>query len=85
MTNPLQRGPADIEHTRWSPGLIGFYLSCAGVALGATFAGGGWFFFKSTTGLVGGCVLSGVSIVTCFVSLAAARRPPQPRGPSGAQ
>lgn len=76
MTQSSQRDPRDVEHTRWSPGLIGFYLSCAGVALGATFAGGGWFFFHDQTWLIGGSVLSGVSIVTCFVSLAAARRPP---------
>lgn len=76
MKSSSPRDPRDVEHTRWSPGLIGFYLSCAGVALGAGFAGGAHFFFKSTTGTVFGTVLSGVSIVTCFVSLAAARRPP---------
>ena len=43
MTTPSSHGPQrpETEHTRWSPGLIGFYLSCAGVALGATIAGGG--------------------------------------------
>jgi hypothetical protein len=76
MSSPSPRDSRDVEHTRWSPGLIGFYLSCAGVALGAGFGGGAHFFFKSTTGTVFGIVLSSVSIVTCFVSLAAARRPP---------
>ena len=75
MSPPSDHDP-NVEHTRWSPGLIGFYLSCAGVALGAGFGGGAHFFFKSTTGTVFGIVLSSVSIVTCFVSLAAARRPP---------
>lgn len=73
MTN---RRPEDVEHTRWSPGLIGFYLSCAGVSLGAAIAFGAHFFFKSTAGTVGGIVLSGTSCVTCFLSLYAARRPP---------
>lgn len=73
MTAPERPEP---EHTRWSPGLIGFYLSCAGVALGATIAGGSHFFFGNRPGLVFGCVMSGVSVVTCFVSLHAARRPP---------
>ena len=64
------------EHTRWSPGLIGFYLSCAGTALGATFASAGWLFFGSTGWLVFGSLLGLVSVVTCFVSLHAARRKP---------
>jgi len=76
MSSSSPRDSRDVEHTRWSPGLIGFYLSCAGVALGAGFAGGAWFFFKSTSGTVFGSVVSGVSVVTCFVSLAAARKPP---------
>lgn len=67
----------DTEHTRWSPGLIGFYLSCAGVALGATIAGGSWFFFESQNGAVFGGVMSAVSCVTCYFSLRAARRPPE--------
>lgn len=66
----------NVEHTRWSPGLIGFYLSCAGTALGATFAAAGWAFFGSLGWVVFGSVMCGVSIVTCFVSLYAARKPP---------
>ncbi|MAD34870.1 MAG: hypothetical protein CMJ88_14090 [Planctomycetes bacterium] len=70
----------DVEHTRWSPGLIGFYLSCAGVAMGATIAGGSHFFFEATGGTIFGCVMSGVSCVTCYISLRAARRPPKVSG-----
>jgi hypothetical protein len=66
----------EVEHTRWSLGLIGFYLSCAGVSLGAAIAFGAHFFFESVPGLVFGSVLSGVSCVTCFYTLRAARRPP---------
>lgn len=71
--------PRPVEHTHWSWGLIGFYLSCAGTALGATIAAAGFLFFESTASLVLGSVLSAVSIVGCFVSLSAARRPPVPR------
>ena len=41
--------PATPPHAppRWSLAFVGFYLSCAGVALGATFAGGGYMFFGS--------------------------------------
>lgn len=68
--------PPRVEHTKWSFGLVGFYLSCAGVALGATFAASGYLFFGSTGWLWFGSVLSVVSCVTCFLSLSAARRPP---------
>lgn len=74
---------ADVEHTRWSPGLIGFYLSCAGVALGAAFAASGYCFFGSKGWLIAGSVISAVCVVTCFVSLHAARRPPEP--PAGSR
>ena len=67
----------DTEHTRWSPGLIGFYLSCAGASLGAAIAFGSHFFFGSTGGLVFGATMSGISCVTCFYALRAARRPPE--------
>lgn len=75
MTNPPPRRP-EVEHTKWSPGLIGFYLSCAGVSLGAAIGFGAWKFFDSTTGLVIGITVSVVSCFTCFLSLQAARRPP---------
>ena len=65
---------AGSTHGQWKAGLIGFYLSCAGVALGATFAGGGHFLFRSTGWLVFGICLAVVSTITCFYSPAAARR-----------
>ncbi len=71
--------PAKTEHTHWSMGLVGFYLSCAGVALGATFAGGGYFFFGSTGWLVFGACMSAICSVTTFLTLRAARRPPATR------
>jgi len=70
------------EHTHWSLALIGFYASCAGVALGATFAAAGYAFFGSTGWLVFGIVMSAVSAVTCFLTLRAARRPPAHGGGS---
>ncbi len=73
---PPPRPRSSVEHTKWSPGLLGFYASCAGVSLGAAIAFGSWFFFDSVGGLVFGCVMSGVSCVTCFFALRAARRPP---------
>lgn len=66
--------PMQPEHTRWSPALLGFYASCAGVALGATFASAGPMFFGSTLALVLGSALSLVSAVCCLVTLRAARR-----------
>ena len=69
-------GRAHTEHTKWSLALIGFYLSCAGVSLGAAIGFGSWFFFESTGGLVFGVTMSAISCVTCFFSLRAARRPP---------
>jgi hypothetical protein len=82
--SPQRRGtppvpPPQVEHTHWSLALIGFYLSCAGVALGATFAAAGYAFFGSTGWLVFGSIMSGVCCVTCFLTLRAARRPPAER------
>jgi len=69
--------PLEVEQTHWSWGLIGFYLSCAGTALGATFASAGYLFFGSKVALVLGIVLAAVSSVTCYFSLVAARRKPE--------
>jgi hypothetical protein len=69
-------GSGEVEHTRWSPGLIGFYLSCAGVSLGAAITFGSHFFFRNTGGTWFGIVMTSVSSVTCFLALRAARRPP---------
>lgn len=65
-----------VEHTRWSPALVGFYLSCAGTSLGAGIASGTYCLFDSVGGLVFGCVLAGVSAIGCYFALRAARRPP---------
>ncbi len=65
----------NVEHTKWSPGLIGFYLSCAGTAMGSTIAASGWFFFGSRGAIVFGAIMAGISMVTCYYSLRAARRP----------
>jgi hypothetical protein len=62
------------EHKRWTFGLIGFYLSCAGASLGAAIAFGGYFFFESQGALIFGLVVSIGSCVTCYVSLRSARR-----------
>ena len=72
----MSSSPNNTEHTRWSPGLIGFYLSCAGASLGAAIAFGSHFFFESVGGLAFGATMSLVSCVTCYFSLRAARRPP---------
>ena len=69
-----QSPPPQTEHQRWTFGLIGFYLSCAGASLGAAIAFGGHFFFESQGALVFGLVVSISSCVTCYVSLRSARR-----------
>ncbi|MFK7739175.1 MAG: hypothetical protein AB8H80_02540 [Planctomycetota bacterium] len=74
--NPAPNKPDQAEHTRWSPGLIGFYLSCAGASLGAAIAFGSHWFFESRGGLIFGLVVASISCVTCFLSLRAARRRP---------
>jgi hypothetical protein len=66
--------PGQREGTRWSWALVGFYLSCAGVALGATIGSAGYLWLESVPALVAGILLLAVSMVTCYTSLAAARR-----------
>jgi hypothetical protein len=68
--------PPEAEHTKWSPGLLAFYASCAGVSLGAAIGFGAHWFFDSRAGLIAGMTLSAVSCVTCYFGLRAARRPP---------
>jgi hypothetical protein len=75
-----ERGPTGAEPTKYSLGLIAFYLSCAGVSLGAAIGFGAYKFFDSTSGLVIGLSVSAVSCVTCYFSLMAARRPPDANG-----
>jgi hypothetical protein len=86
MPEPAPPGPArkpapppQVEHTRWSLALVGFYLSCAGVSLGAGIGAAGYAFFDSVGTLVFGCVMSGISCVTTYLTLRAARRPPERR------
>lgn len=61
------------ERTKWSFALVGFYLSCAGVALGATIAAAGYMWFGSVPALVVGGLMTAVCSVTCFMSLRSAR------------
>jgi hypothetical protein len=63
-----------VEGTKWSLGLVGFYLSCAGVALGATVGAAGFLWFDSIASLVVGIVLTVGCTVTCLLALRAARR-----------
>jgi hypothetical protein len=62
------------ERTRFSLALIGFYASCAGVALGATIGSAGFLWLESWPALIFGSVLTLVSMVTCYTTLTAARR-----------
>lgn len=71
MSSPRQPGPG--EHTHWSWALVGFYVSCAVVALGATVAAAAYMWFESVGGLVVGCLMTGVSSVTCLLCLRRAR------------
>ncbi|MGE3175643.1 MAG: hypothetical protein AB7O97_23675 [Planctomycetota bacterium] len=71
---PLASPGAGSERTKWSMGLISFYLSCAGVALGSTVGSAGFLWFDSVGALVFGIVMTTVCAVTCFLALRAARR-----------
>jgi len=72
---PDDRQPTmKVEGTKWSFALVGFYLSCAGVALGAAVGAAGFLWFESTPALVVGITMTLVSTITCFLSLRAARR-----------
>lgn len=54
--------------------LVGFYLSCAGVALGATVGSAGFLWFESRGALVFGIVMVVVCAITCYRSLVGLRR-----------
>ncbi|MEY4674685.1 MAG: hypothetical protein RL148_2469 [Planctomycetota bacterium] len=73
MNQPESRPPRREEQTTLSWPLIGFYTSCALVALGATVAAASWMWSKSWGGLVAGSVLTAVSSVTCLTCLRRAR------------
>ena len=62
------------DDPRWYVRLIGFYLSCAGVTLGAAVAAAGWMWFESVGALVVGTVAAAICTVTCFLNLRAIRR-----------
>ncbi len=71
---PVPPSPVPPEQTRWSWGLVGFYVSCAMVALGATVAAAGYMWVGSVACLVVGSLMVAVCSVTCLTSLKAARR-----------
>ena len=62
------------EQTTWSPGLVGFYVSCGGVSISAAVAASGLLVLESTTTFAVGVVLVVAFSVSCFLSLRAARR-----------
>ncbi|MEY3160184.1 MAG: hypothetical protein RIT25_175 [Planctomycetota bacterium] len=74
MTPSQQPSPPTGEQTTLSWPLIGFYTSCALVALGATIAAASWMWSRSVGGLVAGSVLTIASSVTCLTCLRRARR-----------
>ena len=72
MAEEQQPQPHKTEQFRF--GLIGFYASCAGVALGAAVAAAGFMWWESVAALVVGSLITAGSTVGCFLSLTAARR-----------
>lgn len=78
MTNqPLSSSSAPShqqEQQQTKASLIGFYLSCAGVAIGTTVGAAGFLWFESTTGLAVGIVATVICSVTCYTSLSRMRR-----------
>lgn len=64
--------PSDPQATKRS--LVGFYLSCAGVAIGTTVASAGWLWFERAMPLAVGSCLTLVCSVTCYTSLKHMRR-----------
>jgi len=72
MAEEQQQEPHKTEQFRF--GLIGFYASCAGVALGAAVAAAGFMWWESVAALVVGSLITAGSTVGCFLSLTAARR-----------
>jgi hypothetical protein len=70
--------PPQVEHTRWSFGLVGFYLSCAAVCIGTAIAAAGYLLFDSVGSLVFGCILVPVCGAAMYLSLRAARKPHEP-------
>jgi Kef-type K+ transport system membrane component KefB len=54
--------------------LIGFYLSCAGVALGTTVGAAGFLWYESKPWLVFGVIATVTCTGTCYRSLSRMRR-----------
>ncbi|MEQ1631367.1 MAG: hypothetical protein ABL997_03275 [Planctomycetota bacterium] len=63
-----------LDQKQTKASLIGFYLSCAGVALGTTVGAAGFLWYESTGWLVFGCIATVVSTVTCYLALSRMRR-----------
>lgn len=76
--NETSRGGAPqgdkAEQRQTKASLIGFYLSCAGVAIGATVGAAGFLWFESMAGLSVGIVMTVACTVTCYTSLSRMRR-----------
>lgn len=74
MTNAAPDRRQSAEDPKWYFRLVGFYLSCAGVALGATVAAAGFLWFESVAALVVGATATALCAFTCFSNLSAIRR-----------
>jgi hypothetical protein len=75
MSSPDAKGShASQEHRETKASLIGFYLSCAGVAIGSTVGAAGFLWFESMAGLGVGIALTLLCSVTCYTSLSRMRR-----------
>jgi hypothetical protein len=79
MTDPRTMSspsaPTDAaEQRQTKASLIGFYLSCAGVAIGSTIGAAAFLWFESMVGLSVGIVMTVLCSVTCYTSLSRMRR-----------
>ncbi len=75
MSTPEPKGAiATREHRETKASLIGFYLSCAGVAIGSTVGAAGFLWFESMAGLGVGIAMTLFCSVTCYTSLSRMRR-----------
>ena len=77
MTGSSQSSGSRVENSeqqQTKASLIGFYLSCAGVAIGATVGAAGFLWFESMAGLSAGIVITLLCSVTCYTSLSRMRR-----------
>ena len=62
------------ERTAWSPALIGFYVGCAMVSIGAAVAASAWIVFGTPTLVAAGLVMVTVGTFACLRCLRAARQ-----------